>query len=186
MLQGFRKIFHFSILTSILFIFLGICLFIYPDTVISMISYVLGGIILISGVVFLIRYFTNPNKVNMFGFDLIYGVFSIVFGIIMVANPTALATVIPFVLGIWVVINSIVKMRYSFLLKSYQHTVWVSTFVISLVTLLWGLILLFNPFEGAMVITQVIGLFIIVYAVLDIVEVILLKKDIDSVVKRLR
>lgn len=186
MLDGFKKIFHFSILTSIVFIFLGICLFFYPDVVISMISYVLGGIILFTGVSSLIRYFTNKNKGILFSFDLIYGVFGVVLGGLLVLNPTGLATIIPFILGIWVIVNSIVKMRYSFRLKEYRNSAWFSTFVISLIILLWGLVLLFNPFEGALVITQVIGLFIIVYAVLDLIEVSILKRNIDDTIKRLK
>lgn len=185
MLEEFKKVFQFSILISILFILLGICLFLFPETIISMISYILGGIILVSGVISIIRYFTRKERITMFAFDLIYGVFSIIFGVIMITNPTALATVIPFVLGIWVIINSIVKMRYSFRLKDYNQSAWLSTFVISIVMLLWGFILLFNPFEGALVITQVIGLFIIVYAMLDLVEVSLLKKNFNNIVKKI-
>ena len=44
--KGMNKIFNVSIATSVIILVLGIFLFIQPDTIIHMISIVLGGIIL--------------------------------------------------------------------------------------------------------------------------------------------
>ena len=41
--------------------------------------------------------------------------------------------------------------------------------------------LLFNPFKGAVLLTQVVGIFIIIYSVLDIISTIAIKKNVADI-----
>lgn len=182
MVENFKKMFRMSLISSVFFIVVGLFLILKPEVTLATISYVIGGIIIVIGVTFLIKYFSN-KEYGMFSGDLIFGVMSVIFGFILILNPTALAKIIPFILGIWIVISSITKIQYSLQLKAYNNKAWISTMVIAAITFLWGLLLLFDPFEGAMVITQVIGMFILIYAVLDLAEVILIKKNLKDIKK---
>lgn len=181
MKNNFKRIFGISMTTSSLFIILGILLFLKPVTTISIISYIIGGIIFITGLVSLIRYFKDKEEKDYFNFEFVYGVLSIIVALVIICNPTAIATIIPIVLGGWMIINSIIKIQLSLNLKSYKNDKWLPTFIIATITLIWGALLIINPLKGALVITQVIGLFIIVYAVLDIVESNLIRKNINIV-----
>lgn len=182
MLENFKKIFRMSILTSIFFIIIGLFLILKPETTITTISYVLGAIILVSGVVFLIKYFSN-KEYGIFSGDLIYGVMSTIIGLLLILHPTAIAKIIPFILGIWIIISSVTKIQYSLQLKSYHNQAWIPTMVIAGIMFIWGLLLLFDPFETAMAITQIIGIFILIYAVLDLIEVIIIKKNLKVLKK---
>jgi len=181
--KGFSKVFVSSILSSVIFVALGIFLFTKPETTISTISYVLGIIIILLGSFAFGKYFQSREEGSKFNFSLIYGVLSFIIGLILILNPTALATLIPFVIGFWMVINSTVKIQYSLNLKQYENKAWIPTFVIGLLTLICGLVMIFNPFEGALLITKMIGLFIIIYSILDIVEAFLLNKNIKNITK---
>lgn len=183
MVESFRKMFRMSMLTSVFFIIIGLFLILKPETTITTISYIFGAIILVTGVIFLIKYFSSKNQLGIFSGDLIYGVMSTIIGLILILNPTALAKVIPFILGIWIVISSVTKIQYSLHLKAYNNKAWISTMVIAAITFIWGLLLLFDPFEGAMVMTQIIGMFILVYAVLDLVEVMIIRKNLSDLKK---
>lgn len=182
MKKNFKKVFSVSMVTSGLFILLGVLLFLKPATTISIISYVIGGIIAVTGMAALIRYFTDKMPKDYFNFDFVYGVLSIIVALVIIFNPTALATIIPIVLGSWMIINSTVKIQFALNLKSYKSEKWLSVFIIACVTLIWGIILIINPLKGALVITQVIGIFIIVYAVLDIVESCMIKKNMGKII----
>lgn len=182
--KDFNKIFTTSILTSVVFIALGIFLLTKPDTTIKIISYTIGIIIILLGAISFGKYFSG--KKDGIDFSVIYGVLSMVMGLIIILNPTALATLIPFVLGFWMIINSIIKIQYSLDLKNYDNNAWIPTLVIALLTLVWGLILVFNPFGGAMAITQMIGIFIIIYSILDIVESSILHKNIKDMGKNIK
>ncbi len=182
--KDFNRIFTTSILTSIIFIAFGVFLLSRPDTTLKIISYTLGIVIILLGSISFGKFFSSKRE--HMDFNLIYGILSIIMGLIIILNPTALATLIPFVLGFWILINSIIKIQYSLDLKKYDNRAWIPTFTIGLLTLVWGLILIFNPFAGAMAITQMIGIFIIVYSILDIVESFILHKNIKDISKSIK
>ncbi len=172
-----------SLIISFIFIVVGLFLFIKPDTTISIISYVIGGALLFSGIFSVYRYFTAEGIGSVFNFDLVYGVLLIIAGAFLVIKPTALATLIPIILGIWIIINSVTKFQYALVLKRVKNEDWVYTALVSLLTLIWGIVLLWNPFKSALAITQIIGIFIIVYAVLDIIDNFIIRKNIKDILK---
>ena len=186
MVESFKRLFRMSIFTSIFFIALGLFLVIKPDTTITAISYIIGGIIMVTGITFLIKYFSNREQYGLFSGDLIFGVLSIVIGLVLILNPTALAKVIPFIIGVWILISSVTKIEYSMQLKSIDNRAWVYTMIIAIITFIWGLLLIFDPFGGAMAITQIIGIFILVYAILDFIEIFIIRKNLKYIKKEVK
>ncbi len=171
-----KKVFTLSIFSSILFIVIGLLLLFKPGDTLKTISYIIGGLILIFGV-FGIARFTKSEKKGL-NFDLIYGILSLVAGLIIICNPKALISIIPIILGIWIVINSAIKVQYSFYMKMDGNNRWKVTLTMSLITLICGITLLFNPFKTAEIVSQVIGLFIIIYAIIDLIESFMMKDKI--------
>ncbi len=179
MKEMLRKMFTLSIFSSILFIVIGLLLFFKPGDTLKTISYIIGGLILVFGI-FGVARFTKSEKKGL-NFDLIYAILSFVAGLIIIFNPEALASIIPIILGIWIVINSAIKIQYSFYIKSDTSKKWVATLTMSLITLICGIVLLFNPFKAASYVAQAVGLFIMVYAVIDLVESFMLKTKQNNV-----
>ena len=179
MKEMLRKMFTLSIFSSILFIVIGLLLFFKPGDTLKTISYIIGGLILVFGI-FGVARFSKSEKKGL-NFDLIYAILSFVAGLIIIFNPEALASIIPIILGIWIVINSAIKIQYSFYIKSDTSKKWVATLVMSLITLVCGIVLLFNPFKAASYVAQAVGLFIMVYAVIDLVESFMLKTKQNNV-----
>ena len=103
-----------------------------------------------------------------------------ILGIIVISNPKAIASIIPFVLGVLIVINSTAKIDYSFRLKKNKNTLWISTLVVALIALVCGVLLIFNPFAGAEFITKIIGIILLVYAILDIISTIRISKELKE------
>ena len=174
-----KKMFTLSIFSSIMFIVIGLLLFFKPGDTLKTISYIIGGLILVFGI-FGVARFSKSEKKGL-NFDLIYAILSFVAGLIIIFNPEALASIIPVILGIWIVINSAIKIQYSFYIKSDTSKKWVATLTMSLITLVCGIVLLFNPFKAASYVAQAVGLFIIVYAVIDLVESFMLKTKQNNV-----
>lgn len=177
----FRKMFTLSIFSSILFIVIGMLLFFKPGDTLKTISYVIGGLILVFGI-FGIARFTKDEKKG-FNFDLMYGILSLIAGLIIIFNPEALASIIPIILGIWIVINSGLKVQYSFYLKDGVSKKWLVNLILSLITLTCGIVLLFNPFKAASYVAQAVGLFIMVYALIDLIQSFIIKDKVKEVVK---
>lgn len=174
-----NRFFKSSMITSIfLFVLGGLLLFKSEGTIVT-ISYVIGGILISLGVVAIIRYILN-GKGKSSELDILYGIVTIILGTIIISNPKALASIIPIVLGICIVISSSTKLQYAFELKRDNNSLWIMTMVVSIVSTLCGIILIFNPFQGAKLITQVVGIFIMIYAILDIISTITIKKNVKT------
>ena len=174
------KLLKSSIWSSIALVILGFLLIFYSEVTIISISYVIGGILIAIGVIALLKYISNINKDIKNEIDIVYGIGTIILGIIVICNPKAIASIIPFVLGILIVINSTAKIDYSFKLRKNKNNLWVSTLIVALVALICGVLLIFNPFAGAEFITKVIGIILVVYAILDIVSTIRISKELKE------
>ncbi len=164
-----KGIFKTSLLSTFCFIVMGLFLIFKSSSTIEIISYILGGFIIALGVTSFIRYYRNKEE-RLFRFDIVYGIISSLMGLLLILNPHALAKIIPVILGIWITISSALKIQMAFSLKTYQSNMWKMTLVVGLLALLCGLILIFNPFEGALVITKIIGIFLIIYAIMDLIS----------------
>ena len=80
-----------------------------------------------------------------------------------------------------VLINSATKLQYALELRESLNNQWKTTVVISIISAVCGVILICNPFKGAVVIMQIIGGFIVAYSILDIVSTITIKKNVAAI-----
>lgn len=173
-----KKFFRSSIITSLFLIALGVLLICQSEATIITIAYVIGGVIIALGMVSAIKFFRNINSEKKGELDLVYGIISIVLGIIVIKNPEAIASIMPIILGISIIISSATKLQYAFELKANNNNLWKTTMIISIISTLCGLVLLFNPFKAISYFTKVVGIFIIIYAVLDMVSTYTIKRNV--------
>lgn len=175
-----KKISQISSITSIIFIVIGLFLIIKPETTLSLISYVLGIVILVNGIMNLVRYFSNRGNGNLYDFGFIIGIISVVIAVIFISNPNMIASIIPLILGVWILVNGVVKFQFSMNLKNYRNSNTNRSMIISGFNILLGIILVLNPFKGAVLITRIIGAFLIAYAILDLLESRTIKKTLQD------
>ena len=72
------------------------------------------------------------------------------------------------------------KCTYAFNLKNSDNDLWKTTMIISVIGTICGVVLLFNPFAGAVLLMRIVGIFIIVYAILDAVSTFIIKKNVEE------
>jgi len=176
-----KKLFVSSIISSVVLFVVGLFLVIRPASTLSLISYVLGGILVIIGTTSLVNYYKDKKSVSTF--ELIYGVISLIAGLVLILNPKALASLIPFVIGVWILISSLIKLKYIWDLNDTKSKSWTTSLIITIIMLVLGVVLIFNPFEGAVMITRMIGIFVIIYAILDVVQSSIIKKSVKEIQK---
>ena len=175
------NVFRSSILGSIGMAILGILLIFYSEVTITTISYVLGAILIAIGVIALLKFAREYKLKAKNELDIVYGVVCIILGIIVISNPKAIASIIPFVVAIVIVISSATKLQYSLELKKENNELWKSTMIISIITMLCGVLLVFNPFQGAVVFTRVVGILILIYALLDLSSTIAIRNSVKKI-----
>lgn len=166
-----------SIISSIIFILLGLVLVIHPKTSIILLSYAVSILLVGNGVYQLIMGYQNISLSLLDGFS--GGLLSIILGFLILINPKTLAILIPIAIGLWFIVSSSYKLRISIALRSLNESIWLLLFVMSVIMMVCGIILIFNPLSGVIALTKIIGILIMVYSAIDIIEAMLIKKNID-------
>ena len=170
-----------SILTSTLLFCLGILLIFESEVTVITISYVIGSILVAAGTFALIRYISvNKKGFDASELDLLYGIVTIILGILIITHPQAIASIIPIILGIAIIISSASKIQYAFNLKNNENELWKTTMAIAIISTICGIVLLFNPFAGALLLMRIVGIFIVIYSILDIVSTYIIKKNVEE------
>lgn len=178
-----KKFFASSLLTSITLLLLGLLLIFQSEVTIITISYIIGAILIALGILGIIKFIRSLNNDYKEELNIVYGVVTIILGILVIKNPHAIASVLPIVIGIGIVINSATKLQYAFELKAINNSLWKSTLIISIISTIFGVILLFNPFKGAVFITKIIGILIALYAILDIISTFSIRNNVIEINK---
>ena len=178
-----KKVFLMSLVSSILFFAFGLLLFLQADAVIKTVSVMIGIILVGLGVVPIVNYFKTRNAGLFSSTGLLYGIFSVVAGFIILFNSDILATIIPILSGVWVIVNSVNKIQISMELRDEKVDFWIVSFIFSLLMLVVGAFLIINPLKSSLYVTQTIGIVIMVYAALDIIDTIVIKVKAKKVAK---
>lgn len=182
--KSFNKIWYGEFASSILFAIIGILLIVWPEQIIKMISTIIGIAIIILGIFGIIRYFRNNERT--FNFDLMYGIICVIAGALIVTNTKVVASFLPVIIGIWMIGNSVIKIQYAMTLKDYNSNNWLTIMIVSVLTLACGILFVFNPFKGATLLTQTLGIALFAYAVVDIVNSCILKKNMKKFSKQVK
>lgn len=170
-----------SIITSLILLVLGLLLAFESEATILSISYIIGGCLIVAGLTAIIRFFKTKIKDSFAELNILYGVVTSVAGVLIILNPYVIGSFIPIVIGVGIIINSAMKLQYALELKNIHNHMWKTTMIISIISTLCGIILLFNPFAGAVILTKIIGGFIIVYAILDLISTYTIKKNVVEI-----
>ncbi len=173
-----------SVVFDLLIILLGAFFILKPYSGLRGCEIVFSIVLLLSG--FISIFDCSAKKIiKLFNLSLIYGVLSIIFGLLIILNPLALANIVSICFGIWMTLSGIIKITNSINLKKMQEESWGVIFGIGLLMALTGVLLIFNPFVE-LYITQVVGIFVIIYAVLDIANSLLYRKRKKDIIKILK
>ena len=180
LMSNIKKMNITSIIFSIIFIILGFFLLLKPDGAIDFIAYVLGVLLILWGVVLIIQFFTKKNEQeNFIQINFVIGLLVFILGIVFLIKPKTIASIIPLLLGIWMIISGVLKLGYAITVNKQVKNI--IPILLSLLIVGVGLFLVFNPFEGAEIITKAIGIIIIVYSILDIIECIFIRQLVNDI-----
>lgn len=168
-----------DIITSIILLILGIILLFVPGKILTTVIIIIGALIIASGVLSIF----NAIKNGKTSFEVVYGILIGILGIVFITNPQVIGGIIPLILGIWFIIKSAFKLQYVFLLKKDNTTYWIKPLIVNLLTLILGVVLVFNPFKGAETLIRIIAVFILAYAILDIIETTMMRPKKVKVIK---
>lgn len=180
-----KKVFNISMISSVLLFLFGLILAVNAEGFIKSITVAIGVILLLIGVFPVIDYFRYRKDGLGASVGLISGIFSIVCGLMLLINEDLLMILIPVFIGVWMIINGINKIQVSFEIKDLGEKSWIITFIYSILIMVLGGYFIVNPISGATTVTSFIGIILCIYAVLDIIDCVIIKVKVKSFKKEL-
>lgn len=184
MIGKLNKYINSSIVISALLMLLGIGIFIYPTMSLKVFSYSIAIIISLFGL-FLIIEDIRYNIGMLFDFSLL-GIMFFLLGLILLKYPNALTSLIPIFLGIWFIVSGFVKGRWTYYLSDYKLSIRILSFIMSILSIVCGIIFIFNPLDGANYIASFVGILLIIYSISDIVDMIIFKINVNKIYKNIK
>lgn len=174
MFEYIRKYEKNSIMINILMIVVSLLLIINPVGVLNIVMIVFGIGVLADGLFHMASYFGTEKEFRMFSGDLFEGIIATIAGIFILINKPLLIAILPFVIGIWVMIRSLMKLQVAFNLKSAESSNWIWVLVSAIISLLLGILIVMNPFDTALTVTVLAGIILLISAMIDLAESIII------------
>lgn len=142
---------------SIAYIAIGVLFIIFPETSLNVLCIISGSVTVIYGLTKIIGYYSDDVYCLAFQFDLALGIFALIFGILLLVHPKYLVSMFPVFMGIFILVSGLFTFQTARESKFFGIKYWVILLIASFLCVAIGLLLIFNPFKSAVVMTAVVG-----------------------------
>lgn len=159
-----------SLLSSIMFLILGCVLFTNPGGIVEFISYILGGILIIIGVINYLSYRKTYKNLNIANNSLLVtSIILIILGIISIICSGVIESLVRLIIGSWVLYSGIMRL---ISVLNFRQNSFITRLIISLLLIICGLYIILKT----NLVFKFIGLALIFYSILEIIGFIFYKK----------
>lgn len=163
-----------TVLSIIAVLIAGIILVAAPGSTLITAAKILGTALIVFGVIRVVFYFLQKDKDKRSLLSLLYGFVGIVAGILIFAAPTFLINLFPVIAGIIIAVSGLADLIRSLRIRKLGGSNWVLFFILSLLTIAFGALIMFNPFESMTTLIRVIGVILIYDGIVGLIAAILL------------
>lgn len=178
--ESLKKIAWMAVMESLLTLVLGLFLVVWPETVISTISYVVGGFLIVRGGYQIINYLIVKGQNNFFNNDLLWGVITVLTGVGILVAGEGIANVFRIVVGIWIIYEALARMNTALKLSTAGISAWRYVLILALVMLILGVFVTFN--QGA--VTVLVGWLMIITGLMGVVGDVVFIQHVNAIVNK--
>ena len=157
-----------TMLLSIAYIVIGMLLLIMPEASLLWICNAFGVIVLVTGIICLIQYARIRGTGFTAPFMLVGGVITAGLGIFTLAKPQVVASFLPVVFGIFIVVDGVSRVGTAIDLAKRKGQKWWMLLLLSIVSVGLGALLLLHPFDAAVSVVMLCGILLIVEGALNL------------------
>ena len=172
---------NFHALLLVLFeLAVGILLFIDPEGFTNAVIMIFGGVLAVIGLFKLIRFIAEKRKTGDASYlELILSVLCIILGCVCMFMTSYILNIFAFVAvvyGIILIVSGVFKAASYFDMRSAGLPVSFLSILSAIVSVLLGVVIVFNPFDAVNVLWMFAGISLIVEALLDIAALALIAR----------
>lgn len=148
---------------SVLYLILGVVLLLWPTTVMDMICYAFGAILLLYGIFAIARFYRSEDRKGGAFLDLFLGIVAAAIGAVMIIYPPLIQGIIPVILGLYIAIDGLLSVKRTLELHRMDYAHWNINLILSLVAAGLGIFVVFHPLLTEAALFRVIGV-VLIYA----------------------
>lgn len=171
-----------NLIYALLFLVFGIILLTSTEDLITIVSKVIGGVLIVIGIIKAIIYIYMKGKLGEYSLSkLIVSLLFISFGMLLIFLSGTLSFAIRTVIGIWIVFSGINRVIFAISMCAIDKKSFLIYLITSLLLVALGIVIITGVFD------QLIGLLIIIYSVIEIVNYIYFKvknKDYEEIIEK--
>ncbi len=171
-----------ALLTALVYIVAGVVLIMYPDKVQDVICNIIGIVGIILGVVRIFMYLAANAADAVYRNDFVEGVALILIGALIIYQKTVVQTLMPFIVAIIIIVDGFVKLQDGIDAKRLGYDKSFIYVIIATISIVVGLIVMFNLVETSNLLFQILGAGLIYCGATDIVSVIFIAKRVQKYV----
>lgn len=143
---------------SAVYAILGLILLFFPNHTSALFCSVVGFLLLGYGAITVVAFFLRQGAASFaFQSELVIGVASAIVGVFFLTHTGFILSVIPTILGVYILIDALMNLKRGLDLRELGYAGWTTTLIMSVVSLVLGLVILWNPFRTGLILWRVIG-----------------------------
>ena len=155
-------------MSAILSIIMWLVLLIWPGTTTQIVSTMLGIVLLSYGIIQIVMFLWTREKTVFSQGILLLGIIFAVIGAWIILKPEMIIMAVPAIVGILIIIHGLHNIIQAVDLKREGYEKWWLALLFGVLTVLFGALLIYNPFGAVEVVVRMIGIFMIYDGVSDI------------------
>ena len=165
---------------SALLILAGVGLAFFSDTFYPILGVLLGVLFLVFGIVKLTGFFSKDPYQLVFESDLVFGILYLIFGLLLLLRTERMMALFGLFFGLMLLADGLTRVRIALDARPFGIRAWWLILISAIATAILGLVLLFHPGEGTRVLTQLLGITLIVDGIMNISTILTAVKIIRS------
>ncbi len=164
-MRQFRQGKYNSAVTPVITIILGLFLILNPSGVGKGLAAIIGIVLIISGAFDLLHYLSLNQRGG-----LLSGIVKCLLGIYAVTRGARLLSLLSIIAGLFIILNAINLIRNSLNLRAAHAPGGTVSLVFSVLFLLVGISMLFNPFGAVAAVFQIIGIILLLNGIFGLAQ----------------
>ncbi|MBQ6362663.1 MAG: DUF308 domain-containing protein [Lachnospiraceae bacterium] len=179
-----KKIRRGKVFAAIISLVIGVVLLVYPMTSLEVIVRMIGIALIISGLYAVLMFIVNGEDRSVGA--LIGGILLGVIGAGIFYRPDFLVSFIPTLIGVLVVASGIANICEAITLSKMKYQYWYISLILGLLTVIFGGLLIYNPFGAAEVMTRIVGVTVIFDAITNLWIIAKVSSNIKNVSRNVK
>ena len=157
-----------DMIIALIYLMLGIMFFANPTLSNILVSVITGLVLIFNGVSSIFSYIKREG-IELFNFNLIFGIVLILLGLLSMV----LSNILSIMLGIYIIVTGIQKVTYGIVLKKFNESSWLIT---SVTGILYIIIAVLAFFTSTNTIVEVTGICLLAFGLINLINIMLLRK----------